>query len=93
MPKSNSPFKKVFSPSSDHPFDALYAAQRWITENGGSYGSSSIDGPIGVVMRPDVYIAKWRNLTAQERKDLDGSLVHSRGGDAVLKLKRWEGNK
>lgn len=64
-------FKKVF----DQPgtFQALYAAQTWLTQNGYSYGSTCVDQPVGI-LKGDYCIAKWRNLTRAEIAVLDGRL-------------------
>lgn len=80
-------FRKEFECNGE-TFHASYAAQRWLTEMGFSYGPSSVDGPQGVVMRPDAYIPKWRNMTEDERGALDGTLTASRLGVAVVRLRK-----
>ncbi len=92
MTEKNHPFEKVFM-SDGSPFNARYAAQDWIERHGGSVGPSSIGSPMGIVMQPDVYIAKFRNMTKKEQEELDGTLSHSRGGDAVIRLKNWGGDR
>jgi hypothetical protein len=78
-------FKKTFSESG--PFKALYAAQKWLSQNGYSYGSTSRGSPVGV-MKGDVVIAKWRNLTKQEIDELGGRLTgDTREGPVTLILK------
>ncbi len=52
-------------------FQSYYKACAWLDENGYSYGSMCGDMPIGI-MKGDWVIAKWRNLTSKEKKELDG---------------------
>ena len=68
-------------------FSAKYEAEAWLSKNGYSYGSSSVDGPQGVVKGEDVYISKWRGMTTKEKSQLDGTLRAGREGVAVLWLK------
>jgi hypothetical protein len=57
----------------DGDFEALHAAQDWCRENGISYGSLCRDDPVGLLYG-DWAIAKWRNLSPAERKQLDGRM-------------------
>ncbi|MPQ68303.1 MULTISPECIES: hypothetical protein [unclassified Pseudomonas] len=65
-------FTKIFN--QDGTFQALYAAQRWLASNGYSYGPSSAMNPIPV-LKGDVCIAKWKNLTREEVAALDGQVT------------------
>lgn len=69
-------------------FSAFYAATDWLKERGYSYGSMCMDMPIGI-LKGNWCIAKWRNLTITERKQLDGQLVSNdfREGPVVVQLK------
>lgn len=69
-------------------FKAVNAACNWLRENGYSYGSMCMNMPIGI-LKGDWCIAKWRNLNAKERKQLDGQLVSDdfREGPVVIQLK------
>ena len=69
-------------------FAAVNAARNWLQEQGYSYGSMCMDMPIGI-LKGNWTIAKWRNLTAKERKQLDGQLVSKdfRSGPVVVQLK------
>ena len=69
-------------------FAAVDAARNWLQEQGYSYGSMCMDMPIGI-LEGSWTIAKWRNLTAKERKQLDGQLVSKdfRSGPVVVQLK------
>lgn len=79
-------FEKVFDQKGT--FEALHAAQRWLRERGYSYGSTCACYPVGV-LHGDYLIAKWRNLTRQERAELDGALDGDfREGPLTLRLKR-----
>lgn len=71
-------------------FGALHKAETWIRENGYSKGSLCRDEPVGL-MRGDYNIAKWKNLSAKERKSFDALLlpVHEfrEGGCKIVFLK------
>ncbi|WP_426113486.1 hypothetical protein [Pseudomonas sp. DSP3-2-2] len=54
-------------------FQALYAAQKWLDENGYSYGPGSAMHPVPV-LKGDFIIAKWKNLTRKEIAQLDGKI-------------------
>ena len=69
------------------PHGATYEACAWLKSNGYSYGSSSVDGPTGVLKGEGIYIAKWRNLSAKERKEMDGLLHTGYGRPARLILR------
>jgi hypothetical protein len=78
-------FKKVFSETG--AFKALYAAQRWLEENGYSYGPTCVMHP-APILKGDYVIAKWRNLTKKEIKALDGWFDGDlREGPVVVQLK------
>ena len=57
--------KKVFDKTGD--FAAFQEAENYLKENGYSWGSMQRDDPIGI-MKGDYDIAKWRNLSAKEKK-------------------------
>lgn len=63
--------KKIFDIEGD--FQSLYAAQAWLTKQGFSYGSLCAPDPVGI-LKGDWDIAKWKNLTAKERKQLHGQI-------------------
>ena len=69
-------------------FAAVNAARNWLQEQGYSYGSMCMDMPIGI-LKGNWSFAYWRNLTAKERKQLDGQLVSKdfRNGPVVVQLK------
>lgn len=68
-------------------FEAKYAAEQWCRDNGVSFGSSCVDGSIGL-LRGDYIIAKWRNLSAKERKQLDGTMSGNfRNGPVTIRLR------
>lgn len=69
-------------------FEALYAAEQWCRENGISYGSGCAGCPTGL-MRGDYVVAKWRNLTAKERAELDGVMTGDRrNGPLMIEMRR-----
>ncbi|GAB0154682.1 hypothetical protein [Marinobacterium sp. BA1] len=83
-------YEKLFNGNGDE-FSAKYEAEKWLRENGYSVGSSSIDGPQGVV-KGDAYISKWRNMTKREQNEMDGVLYAGREGVARLLLKQAPDN-
>ena len=69
-------------------FQAMYAAEAWCREKGISFGQSCATGPTGLLFGQYDWIAKWRNLTARERKDLHGTMSGDmRGGPVMIVLK------
>ena len=69
-------------------FQAMYAAEAWCRENGISVGQSCATGPTGLLFGQYDWIAKWRNLTAAEKKDLHGTMSGDmREGPVVIVLK------
>ncbi|CVE51194.1 Uncharacterised protein [Serratia marcescens] len=80
-----SKFTKVFDQKGT--FNALYACQDWLRDNGYSYGSSCRGCPTGV-LKGDWLIAKWRNLTREEIEGLHGTIDGNfREGPVRLHLK------
>jgi hypothetical protein len=78
-------FVKVFEGKKD--FEALYAAEHWCRDNGISYGSTCVSSPQALLIG-DYSIAKWRNLTAKERKQAHGVIENSRReGPVTLRIK------
>lgn len=69
-------FEKIFILTAGDPFSASNDAELWLKKNGYSFGSRCMGGP-QAIMKGDVLIAKWRNLTAREKGMCDGTL-HSR---------------
>ena len=54
-------------------FSAVNAATKWLQDHGYSYGSMCMDMPIGI-LKGSWCIAKWRNLSSEERQQLDGTI-------------------
>jgi hypothetical protein len=68
-------------------FQAFYAAERWCKENGYSVGSMQGPDPIGL-LRGDFAISKWRNLSRQQRAELDGQMTGDmRSGPITIRVK------
>lgn len=59
---------------SDETFSAYRQAQQYLTDNGYSYGPSCVMYPTAI-LKGDYNIAKWKNLTAKERKQVDGIIT------------------
>ena len=67
---------------------AKEAAEAWCRENGIAVGQWSADGPSGLLFGDYKWIAKWRNLTQQERDELHGTMYGDfREGPVVIILK------
>lgn len=77
--------KKIFNQKGT--FKAYYAAEKWLTENGYSFGPSCVCSP-QAIKKGDYYIAKWRNLSPMERIDIDGIIEgnNHREGPVVVEL-------
>lgn len=74
----------VFNRNGD--FQALYAAQEWLSSHGVSYGSLCGDEPVGLLYG-NWAICKWRNLTPTEQKQLDGRMEGDfRHGPVTIRL-------
>lgn len=69
-------FEKTFENSAPDDFSACNAAEDWLRVRGYSLGSMQGPSPRGILFG-DYAIAKWRNLNAQERKELDGMMTGS----------------
>ena len=77
--------KIVFKEQGD--FAAQCAAEKWCRDNGISYGSSCALSPTGL-LRGDVIISKWHNLSAREIAFLDGTMTGDmRNGPVTIELK------
>lgn len=77
--------KKTFTEQG--AFQSYYAACEWLKQNGYSYGSMCRDLPIGI-MKGDFSIAKWRNLSNQDIKALDGTMTSDdfREGSVTIEI-------
>ncbi|HEX8595365.1 MAG TPA: hypothetical protein VF682_19150 [Pseudomonas sp.] len=85
MSVQHAAFTKTFTEPGT--FQALYAAQRWLDENGYSYGPGSAMHPVPV-LKGDFIIAKWKNLTRKEIAQLDGKIDGNfREGPVTVTLK------
>lgn len=73
-------------------FQAINAAREWLKANGFSYGPMCMDMPIGI-LKGKWLIAKWRNLTIKERKQLHGQITSKdfREGPVVIQITIFQG--
>lgn len=70
-------------------FKAYYAAEQWCRDNGISFGSMERGNPIGL-MRGDVWISKWSNMTKAEQAACHGTMTAKNGfrdGPVVVEMK------
>ncbi|MDQ7733806.1 hypothetical protein QT231_13920 [Halomonas sp. SpR1] len=79
-------YEKIFNGNGD-TFSAKHEAEKWLRDNGYSVGSSCVGHPQGVLQGEDICIAKMKNLTKSEIKQLDGLLYAGSDGDGRLVLK------
>lgn len=56
-------------------WSAMRSAEAFIRGKGWSIGPSDVTGIRGVICRPGVAVAKWKNLTPEQRDQCDGQLV------------------
>lgn len=69
-------------------FQALRAAEAWCNEHGISVGQSCATGPTALLFGTYDWIAKWRNLTPQERDEVHGTMDGNfREGPVVITLR------
>ena len=72
--------------SASGTFKAFYSAETYIKDLSYSVGSMCMNEPIGF-KHGDCYIAKWRNLSKEDREKLDGVILPEqefREGGAVI---------
>ena len=65
-------FSKTFDDAGD--FNASNAAERWCTERGIAVGCMQGKDPRGLLLG-DFVVMKWRNLSARERRELNGIML------------------
>jgi hypothetical protein len=70
-------------------FQSLYAAQKWLYDNGYSYGSNCAGAPIGI-LKGEYNIAKWKNLSAAEKNLLHGVMVSDDFREGTIAIKFFE---
>lgn len=72
--------------STGEDFSAVNAAEKWCQENGISVGPMQAHAPRGL-MRGDVAISKWRNLSDEDKAALSGMMTGSmRHGPVVVEV-------
>tara|TARA_R100000951_G_C2653160_1_gene185164 strand:- start:11228 stop:11521 length:294 start_codon:yes stop_codon:yes gene_type:complete len=71
-------FTKEFK-NDGEDFSGIGGARDFLKEKGFSIGSMQRDAPMGVSKEYE-YIAKWRNLSSDDRLQLDGTITFTDGG-------------
>jgi hypothetical protein len=61
-------------------FEATRAAEKWLEQNGYSVGESCAASKKRAIKKGAWLVAKWRNLTAAERGNIEGMMTAA-GGD------------
>lgn len=75
---------KTFHEQGD--FAAQAAAKRWLHDRGYSVGAMQDWSPRGI-MRGDIIIAKWKNLSLREKAMLDGQMTGDmRNGPVTVEI-------
>lgn len=79
---------KITLPNTGTHFSGHYAAVQWCHEHGVSSGSMCGAAPIAL-MRGDYLVAKWRNLSPQERRTAHGLMTSPnwRSGDVTIEMR------
>ena len=69
-------------------FSSIRDARKWLDENGYSYGPMCAMSPIAI-LKGNVQIAKWRNLSTKDKKLLHGHIEQGnyRSGPARVLIK------
>lgn len=76
---------KIFSQAGD--FEAIRAAEAWCAEQGLSVGRMCGDEPMGL-KKGSYDIQKWRNLSAEDRAGLDGTITgDKRNGPVTVSVR------
>jgi len=70
----------------DKEFGAYHKAEKWCKDNGYSFGSSCSNSPTAVFKGEDHYVAKWRNLSPEEKNAVDGLITYSSMRSGPVKL-------
>lgn len=79
-----------FEPTpTDSTFSAISKAREWCHENGFSVGSMARDMPIAI-MSGDYQIAKWYNLSHQEREEIHGVILSNDFREGKCKIIIYE---
>jgi len=71
-------------------FSAISEAQKWLDDNGYSYGSMCGDYPIAIARGVGIQIAKWRNISKYEKdNEIDGVIksLDFRCGSVTIEFK------
>lgn len=81
-------FTKEFK-NNGEAFSAYHEAETFLKSKGFSLGSMQREAPIGIV-KGDIHISKWRNLSPEDILNLDGAMTFNggspRSGDVVIHL-------
>lgn len=86
-------FTKRFDPGGAFDFEALSAATKWLDQQG--YSRSPLQRGFPIALKRGLWeVAKWGNLTPEERRDIDGTITPEgttfRGNAAVVTLYDFE---
>jgi len=66
---------------------ALWAAEKWCTDNGWEYGSGDHPNPIAISNGPYNYTQKWHNFTKYEKDNVFGIITGSmREGPMTIRI-------
>jgi hypothetical protein len=58
-------------------FESMYAAERWLSENGYKTGSSCREEPIAIQKGQYTLPQKWKNFTKADKAMIDGVMITS----------------
>jgi len=66
-------------------FQSSYAAEKWLKDRGFSYGPSQAMAPTAIWFG-DCSISKWRNLSAQDKREMHAVMLNQRNGPVNIDL-------
>lgn len=86
-PYKGYPFSKEFK-NTGETFSSLHAAEKWLRDNDYSFGPLCGPEPVGCV-KGDALISKWRNLSAEDKTQMDCVITSSnyRNEDVYIHFK------
>jgi hypothetical protein len=77
---------KTIEFTAEGDFEACRKAEKWCNENGFSVGSMQGPSPRGI-LKGDIMISKWRNMSHKELGQLDGKMTGDmRNGPVVVQI-------
>lgn len=77
---------KILIDKGEEDFKSYYAAIHWLKENGFDHGSTCATLPMAITKREYDLPQKWKNMTPQQKRSVDGVMYADRNGKAMIYL-------